>query len=718
MKKIIQIVLTLLIAQYSFAQDAASPYLVTNVKDAQIPLLASKAEVDISGTIAHVHIQQTYHNTGKQVIEAKYVFPMSVQAAVHNMTMTIGDRTIKAKVFEKEEAEQVYRKALESGKRASKLDQHRPNVFQMNIGNILPIDTLSIDIYYTEMLIPEDGQYQFVYPGAVGPRYTGENSTGETAFKTGHTSKGTKALFDYDIKVNIEAGMMIQDISCTSHQIALHYPNAKRAEISLTADNQAPANRDFILNYNLRGKAIQTGLLLYEGEKENFFTYLVEPPQQIIANKIPPREYLFVVDVSGSMSGFPLEVSKKLMRNLLGNLKQTDVFNIQLFASSSQIFQQIAVQATTENIEKGIQFLQSTHGGGGTNLLSALKMGYSFPRKDAKSAKSIIIITDGYIGVEKETFEIIEQNLNQANVFSFGIGSSVNRYLIEGMAKVGQATSFIATNEKQAEEVATRFQQYIATPLLTQIQLQAEGFEIYDVEPKSIPDVFASRPILIHGKWKGKATGNLTLTGYQGDGSFSKTYPIEQGVLSQKNEALKYLWARKKIERLDDYKKHSAINTQQEVTDLGLKYNLATQYTSFVAVDMEVVNNSTTPKVVNQLLSLPQHVENSAVGAAAAIKGKTIFKPSFNIAISQSNLTKSEERQIKMWLKVKHKQTINQLLEKVAAVKIHYDKNAKVMRIEVLENGVWKQIENVVGRTLTLPNKIKFNKAFFIVFKK
>ena len=234
-----------------FAQNNDSPYLSVSTKNAVIPLKSSKTEVEISGTIAHVKLIQVYQNKGESPIEAKYVFPLSTQAAVHKMQMTIGNRIINAKIFEKQEAQKVYETAVKQGKRAAKLDQHRPNVFQMDVGNIMPSDEITIAIYYTELLVPINGTYQFVAPAVVGPRFTGENKQSEDTFNTPYTSKGLASTFDYDIKVSLNAGMIIQNINSSSHQVNINYPDPKTAEVFLSKSNKNPGNRDFILNYNL-----------------------------------------------------------------------------------------------------------------------------------------------------------------------------------------------------------------------------------------------------------------------------------------------------------------------------------------------------------------------------------------------------------------------------------------------------------------------------------
>jgi Ca-activated chloride channel family protein len=380
-----------------FSQKSESPYLKVLTKNANIPLKSTKSKVQIVGTIAQVQITQTYQNLGKQPIESTYVFPMSTNAAVHNMQLTVGNRVTKAKIFEKEKAEKVYKKAIKEGKRAAKLEQHRPNIFQMKVGNIMPNEVVTIDVFYTEMITAIDKEYQFVFPGVVGPRYTGERKEKETVFNQSYTDKGIAATYDYDIEVRINAGMMIQNIASNTHKINVHYPDSNSAEIELSEENENPSNRDFVLNYSLRNNKINSGLLLYEGEKENYFSLLIEPKLKIVKNEIPAREYLFVVDVSGSMMGYPIEVSKSLLRNLLSDLGRDDRFNILLFSADNTIFKEKPVQATQENLTEALQFLTGTFNnyGQGTRLLNALKTGYKTPRHNPNSARNVVVITDG-----------------------------------------------------------------------------------------------------------------------------------------------------------------------------------------------------------------------------------------------------------------------------------------------------------------------------------
>ncbi len=720
MKSLI-LTLTLFISALSFGQHisdkkqkTSSPYLAISAANANVPLLETKTDVHITGTIAHIKLSQVYHNEGTTPIEAKYVFPMSLEAAVHDMKMTIGERVINAQIFEKQKAEQVYQNAVAKGKRAAKLDQSRPNVFQMKVGNVMPGDLITIDMYYTEMLTPTNGSYQFVAPSVVGPRFTGESSEIETTSAQPYTGKGIADTFKYNIQVRINAGITIQNVSSKSHKVNVIYPTKDSAEIFLSKSNINPANRDFILDYNLRGNAISSGLLLYEHDNEKYFAYMMEPPAKVTHDQITPREYLFIVDVSGSMNGYPLEVSKGLMRNLLCNLNYDDTFNVQLFASSSTVYSPTPVKASEHNIEGAVNFLSNGQGGGGTELLSALNVAYNLPRADEGSARSMVVITDGYVNVEKEAFQKIEQNLDKANVFTFGIGSSVNRYLIEGMAKVANSQSFIATTKEDAINVAADFKDYIATPLLTQVSFKTKGFETYDVEPTTIPDVFAARPVVIFGKYKGEANGNIIITGYQGRKKIKQKFNVSEGTLSNDNTALRYLWARKKITRLDDYSTNFREDVKDEVTYLGLAYNLVTKYTSFVAVDERIVNPDGTMKTVKQPLPMPANVNNSAVGAAAEITGKSMIKRSYSLTFNSSELPKAEARKLNIWFKANYGKIASKIMTEHMELTIEFGKNGKVIDVKIYNGSEWVSNAEILKEFKKLkvkkaPTKIQFS---------
>jgi Ca-activated chloride channel family protein len=362
------------------AAQTLSPYFFVKSDDPsvdQLPLKSTSADVKVVGVIADVVVTQVYKNEGKKPLEAIYIFPASTRAAVYGMKMAIGKRTIVAKIQESKEARRQYEQAKQQGKSASLLEQKRPNVFQMNVANILPGDVIQVELKYTESLVPTDGIYEFVYPTVVGPRYS--NQSAETAppsqmwVENPYLHQGESPTYTFDITANLAAGLPIQNVTCTSHQVDILYEGPSRATIKLDPKEKSAGNRDFILKYQLAGGKVQSGLLLFEGEKEKFFLLMLQPPKRVNVNQIPPREYIFIVDVSGSMYGFPLDISKKLLKDLIGNLRPIDRFNVLLFAGGSSLMSEHSLPATSDNIAHAITLIDRQRGGGRTELLPALK---------------------------------------------------------------------------------------------------------------------------------------------------------------------------------------------------------------------------------------------------------------------------------------------------------------------------------------------------------
>jgi Ca-activated chloride channel family protein len=608
-------------------EDAAdrtlSPYFFVHGDGAteQLPLKGTDVEISIAGVIADVKVTQRYRNDGSTPIEAEYVFPGSTRAAVHALTMTIGERRVVAQIREKKQARVEYDAAKSAGKSAALLEQQRPNVFKMSVANIMPGDVVEVELRYTELLVPTNSIYEFVYPTVVGPRYVSQAEHGnpptprENWQSNPYLHAGQEPTSDFTLHADINSGIPIKDATSSSHRVHIAYQDAHRADVDLLKEAGNGGNRDFILRYQLAGGGIESGLMLYEDGDDKYFLAMIEPPKRVTPAQITARDYVFIVDVSGSMHGFPLEVTKALMRNLLGNLKPTDTFNILLFSGDSAVLAPTPLPATPANLNRAIALMNQQSGGGGTELLPALQRAMALPGSENR-ARSIVVVTDGYVSVETQAFDLIRNNLGNANVFAFGIGSSVNRFIIEGMAHVGQGEPFIVTNENEADARAEALRRYIQSPVLTRAKLAAQGFEIYDVEPPGIPDVLAERPVIVFGKWRGQRKGQLTLDGVAGDGKFRKTFDVSKASISKDNVALRYLWARSRIARLDDYQHlQDDPDRVQEITNLGLQYHLLTNYTSFLAVDQVVRNpDPASSQSVKQPLPMPQGVSDLAVG--------------------------------------------------------------------------------------------------------
>lgn len=622
---LIALVLSLpaLASEQSAAEHSESPYFAVQSDDPavdRLPLKATKVEVRVLGVIADVRVVQQYRNEGTRALEARYVFPGSTRAAVYGMTVRLGERELQAQIREKQKAQQEYQQAKSAGKTAALLEQQRENVFQMNVANILPGDVVDVELRYTELLLPTDGVYSFVFPTVVGPRYNA--SAGSESHKAGPwvstpylpESEATRDAFS--LAVELQSPVPLADIRSPSHKIELQQSTPSQARVSLGSDAGQSNNRDFILDYRLSGASFESGVLLSKGAEENFFLALIAPPAKVQSQMLVPREYIFVVDISGSMHGFPLDTTKRLLKNLLGRLRPVDSFNVLLFSGSSSMLADKSQAATPANIATALAMLDTQMGSGGTELLPALRKALAVP-SDPERARSFVVVTDGFVSVEREAFELVRNNLDKANMFAFGIGSSVNRQLIEGLARAGQGEPFVVLNEAAADEQAERLRQMIDAPVLANPQVRFAGLQVYDVEPVVLPDLFAQRPLVVFGKWRGVAHGSLQVEGRGAAGPYRVELPIRPEMASASNQALGYLWARHKVASLTDQETlEGDYAHSQAILDLGLKYNLLTAYTSFIAVDEQVRNpDPAAAASVKQPLPLPQGVSNQAIGA-------------------------------------------------------------------------------------------------------
>ncbi|HEU4689023.1 MAG TPA: VIT and VWA domain-containing protein [Vicinamibacterales bacterium] len=621
------------------ADKTLSPYFFVEGGDPavdRLPLKDTRVDVAITGVIADVTVRQVYENGGERPLHARYVFPASTRAAVYGMTMTVGDVRIVAKIKERETATREFEAAKQQGKSASLLEQSRPNVFTMKVANVLPGDTILVELKYTELLVPTDGVYEFVYPTVVGPRYSekreGEASPEDEFAKAPYTRQGEPPRSELHLAGVISTGVPIQDLSSPSHELLMRSSSESRVEMTLPDSEALSGNRDFVLRYRLAGQQISSGLLLYEGKDENFFLLMAEPPRAVTPDEVPPREYVFVVDVSGSMNGFPLDTAKTLMSDLASVLRPSDTFNVVVFADGFETFSSVSVPATRPNLVRAMQFLGRKEGGGGTRLQAALERAVALPRQPAVS-RSIVLLTDGYIEAEGAVFDFVRSELDDANFFAFGIGSSVNRFLIEGVARAGLGEPFIVTEPSEAADAAAKLRRYIDSPVLTNIDVTFAGFEAYDVEPRRIPDLFASRPIVVFGKWRGRPGGSIEITGRTGRGHYQTSLSIGPEHSDPSHRALGYLWARTRIADLSDFGPgNPGADRVAEITSLGLTYGLLTRYTSFVAVQ-ELVRTAASGDEVDQPLPLPVGVSDLAVGVTQGSEPELIWVVAIAVAL-------------------------------------------------------------------------------------
>jgi Ca-activated chloride channel family protein len=619
------------------AQTGDTPGSLT-VVDAQgraqstCPLKHTDVKAEISGFISRVTVTQQFENPFKEKIEAVYTFPLPQNAAVDDMTMLVGERTIKGKILPREEAQAVYEAAKSGGKVASLLDQERPNIFTQSVANILPGEKIKIIISYVEVLKYDEGAYEFVFPMVVGPRYVPGTPTGESkgngassdTDRVPDASRITPRLaemrsgHDISLEVNLDAGLIVDDVSSKTHPIDVQRPDNRSARLKLK-DSETIPNKDFILRYDIAGKAVQDALLTHASDKGRFFTLILQPPERVTAEDVTPKELVFVLDTSGSMSGFPIEKAKETMRLALDNLYPSDTFNLITFSGDTHILFPQPVPATKQNLNRAQAFLESRSGGGGTEMMTAIKAALA-PSDDQSHIRIVCFMTDGYVGNDMEIISEIQKHQN-ARVFSFGIGNGANRFLLDKMAEVGRGEVEYVTLVEDGSAAARRFHDRIRNPLLTDISIDWNGLPVADVYPQRIPDLFGAKPVILTGRFSNSGRATIRLKGKMAGSDFVREIPVEFPETMASHDVLAPLWARARIDSLmgEDYlgaqRGTMRAGLKETITQLGIEYRLMTQFTSFVAVEEMIVTDGGQPRRIDVPVEVPAGVDRRMVSA-------------------------------------------------------------------------------------------------------
>jgi len=599
---------------------------------ADCPLKHTGVKAEISGFISRVIVTQEFENPLKEKIEAVYVFPLPQNAAVDDMTMRVGDRTVRGRMKRREEARAIYEAARAAGNVASLLDQERPNIFTQSVANIMPGEKVSVTISYVETLKYEDGSYEFVFPMVVGPRYIpggaiGKQSVGSSSdadqvpdasrITPAVAPKGTRAGHDISIEVALDAGVPIDELKSTLHEVDVERPSRHNAIVRLKDRNEIP-NRDFILKYDVAGKRIEDALLTHRTDAgDGFFTMILQPPERVTAEDVMPKELVFVIDTSGSMMGFPIEKAKETMKLALDGLYPQDTFNLITFSGDTHILFPEPVAATRENLAKAQAFLASRSGSGGTEMMKAIRAALD-PSDASDHVRIVCFMTDGYVGNDMEIISEVQKHPN-ARVFSFGIGGSVNRFLLDKMAEHGRGEVEYVALTDDGSAAAKRFHERVRNPLLTDVSIDWSGVTVADVYPKRVSDLFSAKPVVISGRYSAGGKGVIKLKGKMSGRDFVREIPVELPDNEPRHDVLATLWARTRIDELmsQDYAGVQSGNLRDDVreaiTQLGLGFRLMTQFTSFVAVEEMTITDGGEPRRIEVPVELPAGVQHEGV---------------------------------------------------------------------------------------------------------
>lgn len=586
----------------------------------------TRVEAVVTGFVSAVTVTQEFRNPFPAPVEAVYVFPLPDDAAVDAMTLTAGARVIEASIQKREAARRLYEEAKSQGRRAALLDQERPNLFTQSVANLLPGEKVKVTLRYVAPLRFDDGVYTFNFPMVVGPRYVpgaplpGESQGTGTSPDTTRVLDGSRITppaersgRDISVQVRLETGAVVEELWSVSHRLWVERPASSRAVVTLDPSDRVP-NKDLILRWRVSG-ADKRAAVLATGGKGGTFALMVHPEAKPSEAAVTPKEMVFVIDTSGSMAGPPLEAAKRAMSAAMQQMNPDDTFMLIDFADTASSFHDSPLPNVPGNVQRALSYLKSLPASGGTNQLQGLRRALGRP-EDPRRLRVVLLMTDGFIGNEREIFAEAQRLKGRARLFGFGVGASVNHYLLSRLSEVGRGFYQYVRPDEDAGPAVARFVRRISRPLLTDIEVDWGGLQVFDVLPRQVPDLFDGQPLVLLGRVREPGTAIITVKGYAGGQPVSLRAPVEFPAQPLGGGGLETMWARARIEEVD-HQQHwgETSDAVKEITTLGLEYHLVTAYTSLVAVDTTPVTARSGPTV-----AVPTEVPDLTVPPPVAAK--------------------------------------------------------------------------------------------------
>lgn len=619
-------------------QQPSGLYLQNSKQQIAFPLKHTEVTAKIAGNISRVEVTQSFENPFTTTLEAVYIFPLPDEAAVDDMLIRIGDRTIQGSIKKRQEAVAIYEQARKQGRTAGLLEQERDNIFTQSLANIKPGEQIDVIIRYSDSLKFEGGNYEFVFPMVVGPRYIPgitieENAVGggsAIAPMTQHQDTdlvpdasrlnspilpaGTRSRHDINVTVEINAGVEIQDVNSPSHQIQI-VREKQLVRVKLGGGDRIP-NKDLILRYQVASNNIQTTTLTQADERGGHFALYLIPALQHRPNEIVAKDMVFLIDTSGSQGGAPLMQCQELMRRFINGLNPQDTFSIIDFSDTTQQLSPVPLPNTSQNRSLALNYINQLNAGGGTEMLGGIRAVLNFPVTNSGRLRSIVLLTDGYIGNENQILAEVKQRLQPGTrLHSFGAGSSVNRFLLNRIAELGRGIARIIRHDEPVDEVVEKFYRQINNPVFANIQLQWEGDgESPIMYPSTPPDLFAEQPLVLFGRKPDRHSGKLQITGIVAGGRRYQ-HSFDLNFQETGNPAIAQLWGRSRIKDLmNQMVSGDTKGGVAAVTDTALTYQLLSQYTAFVAVSDDVrVNPSETSVSVQVPVEMPEAISHEGI---------------------------------------------------------------------------------------------------------
>lgn len=592
-----------------------------------LPLVSMVVEIEVTGILARGTVRQTFSSDAPATVGAVYMFPLPERAAVDGMQIRTGDRTIEAVVREREVARREFEEARQAGRQASLLEQHRPNLFRMNVARIEPSETVEVRLTYSQELDVEDDRFGLAFPLTFTPRYRPPRAVapaepaepagdGAPVFRPAHSPRAPRAT----LAVHIDAGLPIRDLRSPSH--AIRSTPDGRALWVVPDDDVIVADRDFVLSWTVeRADEPQATLWLEDRDDGRYgLLMLASPGDETPAGAGLPTQTVFVVDTSGSMAGPSIVVAREALLAALARLRPEDAFGLVRFSGSSAAFHAETVPAGGDEIEAANVWVGALKAEGGTEILGALRHGLDLLDPGFGGDSRIVLITDGAVTNEAELLAELGPRFERTRLHVVGIGAAPNRWLMRKLAQIGRgAAAFLPSRDGLLDEIQ-RFLERIDRPVLADAELAWPDGPPLESYPERLPDLHAGEFAFVSLRLAaGRTVRGVALGGRIHSGWRDRELEVREDAAGGGGIAAR--WARAKVEELLDglHEGHTVEEVRPAVVEVATEFNLVTPYTSLVAIELRPSGDGPAP-LLPVAAALPPGGELPAGGTSGPLR--------------------------------------------------------------------------------------------------
>lgn len=559
------------------------------------PEMALKS-VSIKGSVidnfSDITVKQVYLNDISKNIEAVYTFPLPDNASVYRFVARTLGKEISGTVMKREKALQEYGDAISAGDGAMLFESHRPNVFQVSLGQIGAGETVEVEIGYMAEIKFNGNEMRLLTPLLVAPRYIPAGSEIEKT-GPGHAVPNSRVpdadmitppigntTYRVDAEITLDIGCGAESVSSPSHAIKVAEDDFGWIKVSFS-DESVKMDRDFIITAKFPKTRPERFLAGTTAAGETF-SYISVRPELPESEDEPAREYIFLIDVSGSMSGTKLDEAKKALKICLRNISEKDTFNIIAFEDIPHPFMKKSGIYNQASLESATAWIDRLSTMGGTEMLEAVKIALA---DNDKFEKIVMLITDGEVGNENEIISYIKNSGKNSRFFTVGVDTAVNSHLINAAAEVsGGAAEFVYPGEPLDDKILRHFSR-IGKARIDDLSVSVEGLDNIELSKKIAQKIYSDDNLSMFARLASKPGGKAIVKGRVCGAEYK--YETKKVETVENGEMFARLWAMGRIGELAEYETTCGARlkdgVKKNIIEISEKYGVLSQHTAFFA---------------------------------------------------------------------------------------------------------------------------------------